>query len=129
MNILSRFERIRSEFGTWMFIRTVLLLVAAVGIAAVAFFGFDSVLPAFVVVIGLFAGWILRRQIVHHFDFLQWVLPGSLFVYGIVLFIGERMIGISRASQALVVVIVSVITFSIQFWSLSDPEIVLKAED
>ncbi|MEQ1762185.1 MAG: hypothetical protein ABL984_03460 [Pyrinomonadaceae bacterium] len=128
MNILSRFGRIRSEFGTWMLVRTALLLIAAVGIAAVAFFGFDSILPAVIVVVGLFAGWILRRQIVHHFDFLQWVLPGSLFVYGMVLFIGERVIGISRTTQALVIVVVSVITFGIQFWSLSDPEIVNIAD-
>lgn len=111
-----------------MFVRTLLLLIATVVISALALFGFDTVVPSIVAVIGLFAGWLLRRDIVHHFDFLQWVLPGSLLVYGIVLFIGERAIGISRATQALVVVTVSVITFGIQFWSLSDPEIV-KAEE
>ena len=74
--------------------------------------------------VGLVVAWFLRREIVHHFDFLQWVLPGSLFVYGIMLFIGERVIGISRATQALVIATVLAITFSIQFWSLSEPEIV-----
>jgi len=111
-----------------MLARTVIQLIAAVGIAALAFFSFESVVPAAIVLVGLVAGWLLRRTIVHNFDFLQWVLPGSLFVYGIVLFIGERVIGISRATQALVLAAVLVTTFSIQYWSLSDPEIV-KIED
>ena len=128
MKILSRFARIKAEFGTWMLARTVIQLIAAVGIAALAFFSFESVVPAAIVLVGLVAGWLLRRTIVHNFDFLQWVLPGSLFVYGIVLFIGERVIGISRATQALVLAAVLVTTFSIQYWSLSDPEIV-KIED
>ena len=129
MNILSRFARIRREFGTWMFVRTLLALMAAVGIATMAYFALESILPAVIVLTGLFAGWYLRRQIVDHFDFLQWVLPGTLFVYGIVLFIGERVVGISRSTQALVIAGVSAIAFGIQFWALSDPQIVKIPED
>jgi hypothetical protein len=46
-----------------------------------------------------------------------------------VLFIGERVIGISRLTQALIIAAVLVITFSIQFWSLSDPQIVHVREE
>lgn len=82
-----------------------------------------------IVVVGLVAGWILRDAIVNHFDFLQWVLPGSLFIYGILLFVGERIIGISRTAQAIIIAAVLAIAFSIQFWSLSDPSIVKIPED
>ncbi len=129
MNTFSRFSRIKREFGTWVFVKTLLLLMAAVGVSAIAYFGFESVVPAMIVVVGLVAGWILRDAIVNHFDFLQWVLPGSLFIYGILLFVGERIIGISRTAQAIIIAAVLAIAFSIQFWSLSDPSIVKIPED
>lgn len=129
MNILSRFARIRNEFGTWMFLKTVILLLAAVGIAVLGFFDFNSILPAVIVGIGILVGSILRQEIVDHFDIIQWVLPASMFVYGILFFLGERVIGISRSTQVIVYATVSVISFVIQFWALSDPEIVKIAEE
>jgi len=112
-----------------MFLKTVILLLAALGMSAMGFFSFGSILPTVIVGIGLFAGWILRREIVDHFETLHWALPASLFVYGIVLFLGERVIGISRSTQVIVYATVSVISFVIQFWALSDPEIVKIAEE
>ncbi len=129
MNILSRFARIRNEFGTWMFLKTVILLLAAVGMAVLGFFDFNSILPAVIVGIGILVGSILRQEIVDHFDTIQWVLPASMFVYGILFFLGERVIGISRSTQVMVYATVSVISFVIQFWALSDPEIVKIAEE
>jgi len=128
MNILSRFARIRNEFGTWMFLKTVILLLAALGMAVLGFFDYDSILPAVIVGIGILVGWILRKEIVDYFDLIQWVLPATLFVYGILFFLGERVIGISRSTQVIVYATVSVISFVIQFWALSDPEIVKIAE-
>jgi len=129
MNILSRFARIRNEFGTWMFVKTVILLLAAVGMAVLGFFDSGSILPAVIVGIGILVGSILRQEIVDYFDTIQWVLPASLFVYGILFFLGERVIGISRSTQVIVYATVSVISFVIQFWALSDPEIVKIAEE
>lgn len=129
MNILSRFARIRNEFGTWMFLKTVILLLAAVGMAVLGFFDFNSILPAVIVGIGILVGSILRQEIVDHFDTIQWVLPASMFVYGILFFLGERVIGISRSTQVIVYATVSVISFVIQFWALSDAEIVKIAEE
>lgn len=129
MNILSRFARIRNEFGTWMFLKTVILLLAALGMAVLGFFDYDSILPAVIVGIGILVGWILRKEIVDYFDIIQWVLPATLFVYGILFFLGERVIGISRSTQVIVYATVSVISFVIQFWALSDPEIVKIAEE
>ena len=74
--------------------------------------------------IGLPLGWLLRRQIVDHFELLSWALPAAVITYGIVLFVGERILGMPRELQLAVITTVTVVLFGIQFWSLSDPSIV-----
>ncbi|MEQ1764998.1 MAG: hypothetical protein ABL984_17860 [Pyrinomonadaceae bacterium] len=122
--MFSRFKRIREEFGTRLFLRTLFLLVALVGIGVIAYFGADSLWPAVVAVVGLGLGWLLRKLIVDSFERLAAVLPVALFIYGVVLFAGEKLFGLSAAGQLLVIATVTVIVFEIQFWSLSDPSII-----
>ena len=124
MNILSRFARIKDEFGMVTFIRTLLLLVGSVGMAILGYLGLDTLIPALIVVVGLLLGWIVRRQTVGYFEYLSWALPASLFAYGIVMFVGEKALGMSRELQLIVLTSVTVILFGIQFWTLSDPQIV-----
>ncbi len=124
LTMFRRFRRIREEFGTLLFLRTLFLLVALVGIGVIAYFGADSLWPAVVAVVGLGLGWVLRKVIVDSFERLAAVLPAALFIYGVVLFAGEKFFGLSRAGQLIVIATVTVIVFEIQFWSLSDPSIV-----
>ncbi len=124
IEMIERFRRIKSEFGGLQFGRTVLLLVGVVAMAAMGIFAFGSPWAAVVAVLGLIAGWLLRSQIVDHFEILSWAMPAALFIYGIVLFVGERVLGLSGELQVLIISITTVMVFDIQFWSLSDPSIV-----
>lgn len=121
--MIDRFRRIKYEFGTLMLVRTVFLLFGLVGLSIMGFVVFESPLATIVSVIGLVLGWILRRTIVAQAELLFWVLPTGLFIYGIVLFIGENL-ALSRNNQLLIITITTVVLFGIQFWSLSDPSIV-----
>lgn len=127
--MFNRLLRIRDEFGTMQLVRTILLFAVSVGMPAIGYFGFDSVLPAILVLAGFGLGWVLRGMIVDRFEYLSSVLPAAFIIYGIVLFVGEKLLGLSRENQVLIIAVVSVISFNIQFWSLSDPSIVNLERD
>jgi len=122
--MFARFARIREEFGMVMFLRTLLLLVGSIAMGLFGYLGFDQIWPAAIVAIGLPLGRLLRRQIVDHFELLSWALPAAVIIYGIVMFVGERILGMPRELQLAVITTVTVVLFGIQFWSLSDPSIV-----
>ena len=119
--IFHRFTRIHREFGTKVFAKTVFLLVALVGMSLLGAIGLKSPWAAAVAAIGLFLGWFLRRSIVEWAESLFWAVPAGLFVYGMVLLVGERVMGISRDLQLLIITATTVFLFDLQFWSLSDP--------
>jgi predicted Kef-type K+ transport protein len=104
------------------------MLVGLPAMALLGWFGFGSLVPFGIAVIGLIFGILLRRQIVDSFERLAWALPAALFAYGVALFIGDRL-GLSKLAQISVITAVTVIAFNIQFWSLSDPEIVKTSDD
>ncbi|MGQ0542847.1 MAG: hypothetical protein ACT4O9_13495 [Blastocatellia bacterium] len=122
--MFNRFRRIRIEFGKIMFARTILLLAIIVGISVFGLVGFTSPWPTFVAIVGLAVGVLFRRAIVDSFEILSWTLPAGLFVYGVVLFIGDRLLGMSGELQLLIITVTTVAVFDIQFWALSDPSIV-----
>ena len=122
--MFARFAHIREEFGMVMFLRTLLLLVGSIAMGLFGYLGFDQIWPAAIVAIGLPLGRLLRRQIVDHFELLSWALPAAVIIYGIVMFVGERILGMPRELQLAVITTVTVVLFGIQFWSLSDPSIV-----
>jgi hypothetical protein len=122
--MISRFTRIKNEFGTKVLVRIVLLLVGLVGMSLLGWFALGTLWPVGISIVGLLIGWLLRGAIVEHGGSLTWALPASLTVYGVVLFIGERILGISRETQLLVITVTTVITFNIQFWWLSDPLVI-----
>ncbi len=111
------------------FAKTILLLV---GLGGMAIFGagiFTSPWPAAVAIVGLALGWMFSRIIVDSFETLAWAIPAGLFIYGVVLFVGDRLIGLSGEIQLLIITITTVVMFNIQFWSLSDPSIVNTEND
>jgi hypothetical protein len=126
--MLNRLSRIHSKFGLKGSARTRLLLVGFVGLSLFGFFGFNSLWPTGITVIGLVVGWLLRRQIVEAAELLFWAMPVALFIYGVLLFVGERM-GLSREMQLIIITLTTVVAFDTQFWALSDPSIVKTADD
>jgi len=122
--MVQRFRRIKDEFGTMMFVRTLLMLVGLPFMAVLGWFGIETIWPTVIAVLGLVLGWLFRKQIVDNFENLSWAMPATLFIYGIVLFVGERILGLSREAQIIIITTTTVIVFNIQFWALSDPEIV-----
>ena len=122
--MISRFTRINNEFGTKVLLRIVLLLVGLVGMSLLGWFALGNLWPVGISIVGLLAGWLLRRVILEYGESLTWALPVSLTVYGIVLTIGERLLGLSREAQLFIITITTVIVFNIQFWWLSDPQVI-----
>src|SRR5688572_2303255 len=106
--MLNRFARIRREFGTGAFARIVFLLVGLVGLSLFGILGFESPWPAIISAVGLVLGWLLRRVIVDHAEVIVWAIPGALFVYGVVLFLGENVLGISRELQLVIITVTTV---------------------
>lgn len=126
--MIRRFTRIKREFGTVTFVRTVLLLFGLVGMSALGVFAFGSIWPPIASISGLALGWLLRRQIVEVFEWVSWGLPAAFFIYGILLFVGERF-GLTREAQLIIMTITTVLVFDLQFWSLSDRSIVRIDDD
>ena len=127
--MINRFARIRQEFGTLAFAKTIFLLVALLGFSLVGFYGFESPWLAIISAVGLILGWLLKRVIVDHAEIIVWATPGALFIYGVVLFLGEKVMGLSTESQFVIITITTVLLFDAQFWSLSDPDIVNPERD
>lgn len=128
--MISRFTRIKNEFGTGALLRILLLLIGLVGMSLLGWFALGTLWPVGISVVGLLAGWLLRGAIVEYGESLTWALPVSLTVYGIVLFVGEKALGISRETQLFVITVTTVAVFNIQFWWLSDPMVInTKRED
>jgi hypothetical protein len=122
--MISRFNRIKREFGKMALLRTLLLVAGLVGVSVMGVVFFGSPWALGISAVGLLAGWLLREKIVEHGQSLTWVLPAALTAYGILMFFGERVLGISRELQLLIISVVTVIVFDIQFWWLSDPDVI-----
>lgn len=126
--MIGRLARIHGEFGLGALARTIVLIVGLVALPLFGLLGFQSYWPAIVVAVGLVLGWLLRRWIVDRAEWFSWSMPAALFLYGVLLFLGEQL-GLSRAAQVAFMALTTVIVFNIQFWSLSDPSIVRSDED
>jgi hypothetical protein len=126
--MIARFTRIHREFGFGASARTVLMLVGLVAMSIFGVFGLQNWWPLLIAIVGLALGFALKRQIVAAFEWTAWALPAALFIYSLLLFVGERL-GISREVQLVLITLTTVITFGLQFWSLSDPSIVKVRDD
>ncbi len=72
-------------------LRTILLLVGLAGITVFGFFSFSSILVGGIAFAGLVLGFLLRQQIVKGAEYYSHVITIGLFVYSIVLFLGDRL--------------------------------------
>lgn len=125
--MIARLKRIHHEFGIKISARIIVLLIGLVGMPIFGLIVLASPWSALIVITGLALGWLLRRTIADSFEAIAWVLPTALFIYGIVLFIGERL-GLSQQGQFLIITAVTVVVFDLQFWCFSDPSIVANPD-
>jgi hypothetical protein len=120
--LLNRFRKIRQEFGTRAVVRLSVLLVGLVGMALLGAIAFASPWAAVVGAAGLALGFLLRRPIARGIEYYGVVIPAALFVYGIVLVLGDR-VGLGDEAKLLIITATTVVVFDLQFWSLSDPSV------
>ena len=127
-DMLSRLKRIREEFGLGVLLRTLLLLVGFLGMSIAGIVFFSSYTPIGISLIGLIVGYLLREKISEKVEVLPKVLTTSLFIYGVVLFLGDRL-GLEHITKLSIITAATVLVFVLQFWSLSDPRVYRVAAD
>ncbi len=121
--MLNRFQKIQTEFGTMFLLRIILLLVGLIGMTVLGFFSFSSILVGIIASAGLILGFLLRKQIAKGAEYYPHVITIGLFVYSIVLFLGDQL-GIENNVKLAIIAATTVVVFDLQFWSLSDTSIV-----
>jgi hypothetical protein len=120
---MSRFGRIRREFGVGVFVRTVLLLAGLFVMTLFDYFAFGSYRAGVIAAAGLALGFVFRRRIPEGVEYYPPVVRAGLFVYPIILFVGERL-GLGKSAQLAVITAVTAAIFDLQFWSFSDPSVI-----
>jgi hypothetical protein len=68
------------------------------------------------------AGYFARARIVALIERIAVAVKAGLFVYGLVLFFGERA-GIENDWQLLIITVTTALLFNLQFWAFSDSRI------
>ena len=121
--MIDRLRRIRTEFGTQALLKTLLLMFGLAGMAAAGILVFGRFDAAIVAVAGLVIGALARRHIVKRALLLPKAVKTGLVVYGLVLFLGDK-VGFDHGMKLFVITLTTVVLFNLQFWALSDPGIV-----
>jgi len=121
--MLKRFRRIKNEFGTYIFVRLIIMLVGLVAMTLLGIFLFSGLLAGIITIIGLLLGFLLKNQIPEGVEYYSKIISVGLVIYGIVLFLGDRF-AIQNNWKLVIITVTTVIIFNLQFWSLSDPSVV-----
>jgi hypothetical protein len=121
--MLDRFRRIRCEFGTSAVVRTSVLVIGLLCMSVLGLIMFSSLWTALIAAVGLTLGFLLRRPIASGVEYYSLTFRAGLFIYGVVLFLGEHF-GLSQEAKLLIITATTVAVFDLQFWSLSDPSVV-----
>lgn len=120
---MNRFWRIQKEFGTVALLRTLVLLVGLAGMAIFDYVGLASKRAALIAVVGLSAGSMFREKIAQGAEHYPRIITVGLFVYPIILFLGDQL-GLDDSTKLALITLTTVVIFDLQFWSLSDSSIV-----
>lgn len=123
---MSRFRRIRREFGVGVAVRTALLLAGLFAMGLFDYLAFQSFKAGVIAAVGLALGLLLRNRIPEGAEHYPPIASVGLFVYPIILFVGG-LLGLSHSARLAIITAVTVAIFNLQFWSFSDPS-VFKAE-
>jgi len=125
---MNRFQRIRNEFGTKALLRTTLLLAGLLGMVLLDYFAFLSARAGIIAAVGLALGFLFRRKIAEGVEFYNRAFSVGLFVYSITLLLGD-LLGLENGVKLAVIAATTVVIFSLQFWSLSDPAVMNAERD
>lgn len=125
---MNRFSRIRNEFGTAALLRTSALLLGIPLMALFDFFAFSNIRAGLIGAAGLALGFLFRRKIPEGVEYYPRIMTVGLFVYSIVLFLGD-LLGLEKGMKLAIITSVTVVLFDLQFWSLSDPSVVNSGRD
>ena len=106
-----------------MLLRIILFLVGVIGMSIFGYFGLSSILAGIITLVGLILGFLFRNQIAEGIEYYSRAVTIGLFIYGIVLFLGDRF-GIENNTKLVIITLTTVVIFDLQFWSLSDPNVV-----
>lgn len=87
------------------------------------YFALSSILAGIITLVGLVLGFLLRNQIADGVEYYSRPITAGLFIYGIILFLGD-MLGIENNVKLAIITATTVIIFDLQFWSLSDTTVV-----
>jgi hypothetical protein len=120
---MKRFWRINKEFGFGAFARTCVLLLGLVGMAVYDYVALDSIVVPLIAVVGLMLGSLLRAEIARGAEHYPRLINAGLFVYPIILLLGNWL-GLGNGAKLAIIATTTVIIFALQFWSLSDPSVV-----
>ena len=93
--MIQRLQRIRSEFGTGIFAKTLFLAFGLVLMSVFGFVFFHSPLATYVAAGGLVLGWLGRSVIVDLIEVFPKISRIGLFLYGVVLVVGHQ-VGLDR---------------------------------
>lgn len=119
---MNRFRRIQNEFGAMASLRTSLLLIGLWGMALFDYFAFSSITAGLIAIVGLALGWLFRRKIAKGVEYYRRALTVGLFVYSIILLLGD-LLGLENSTKLAVITATTVVIFDLQFWSLSDSSV------
>lgn len=120
---MNRFRRIKNEFGARALIRTSVLLVGLLGMTLFDYFAFSSLRAGLIATVGLVLGFLVRREIARRVEYLPRIISVGLFVYPIILLLGDQL-GFANGVKLAIITATTVIIFDLQFWSLSDSSVV-----
>jgi len=120
---MNRFRRIQSEFGAIALIRTSALLIGLLGMAVLDFFAFSNIRAGLIAAVGLALGFPFSRKIAEGVEYYPRAMSAGLFVYSIVLLLGD-LLGLDRGAKLAIITATTVVLFDLQFWSLSDASVV-----
>ncbi len=121
--MIQRLQQIKIKFGKIVLIRILVLLVGLLLMSVLGLFWLSSFSSVTIAVSGYLLGFLLRNKIADRAEHYGQIISTGLFIYGIILFLGDRF-GIENYLKLAIITTVTVIIFNLQFWSLSDPTVI-----
>lgn len=121
--MLKRFSLLLAAGGWNSFLRTLLMLVTAAGIAIAEFMFFRETYSGVLVVLFVLLGWFFRKSFARLGTNYRRHSRRFLFVYGLLLFVAGYA-GLGVQFQLAVIASACMVMFNLNFWSTTETAIV-----
>ena len=120
-----RMALIRSGTGNGPFIRTLIVLLASIGLPIAEWFIFGACYSGPAVLLLTFLGWLSRGAIRRLGDHFQVFMMTVLVIYGGLLLLFKTQ-GYSNHAQLILITIATAVVFNLNFWYISETVIYLR---